>query len=230
MLTLPSLDHISELPGVYVFRDGKKKILYIGKAKNLRKRVGHYFAPGSVWKQDMMSKADEVEFLVCQSEQEALVLESNMIKKHYPPFNRLLKWDNSYVYIKITNHQWPQILLTRYRSDDGAIYLGPKNNTMELRKLLQRMRQFLQYRACKDIQFSQGELCNDYVFGLCKGRCVYAKIEEMRSVKAVKSDKGDISWGERVGQEKKPSTQEAKLDLILEKARRLGFKPEMEVL
>lgn len=91
MIQLPSLEHISERPGVYMFRDSKRNILYIGKAKNLRKRVAHYFAPGSVRKQDMVNKADDVEFLVCQSEQEALVLESNLIRQYYPPFNRLLK-------------------------------------------------------------------------------------------------------------------------------------------
>lgn len=189
MLQFPSLDHISELPGVYIFRDGRKQILYIGKAKNLRKRVGQYFNPKSVWKQDMLNKAENLEFLVCQSEQEALVLESNLIKKHFPPFNRLLKGDNSYVYIKITNHPYPQVLLTRYRADDKATYIGPKNNTQELRKLLQWMRQFLQYRGCKDLQFRQGELCNDYVFGLCKGWCVYAKLGTKDEILALEKAK-----------------------------------------
>ncbi|MFA7284493.1 MAG: GIY-YIG nuclease family protein [Candidatus Absconditabacterales bacterium] len=178
MISLETLNHISEEPGIYIFRDAKKGILYIGKAKNLKKRITQYFAVGSLRKQDMMHKAEDVEFMVCQSESEALVLESNLIKQHQPVYNRLLKGDNSYVYIKITSHPWPEVVLTRWRVNDGATYIGPKNNTMELRKLIQRLRQFLQYRGCKDSVFKQGQLCNDFVFGLCKGRCVYAKLGE----------------------------------------------------
>lgn len=212
MFSLPSLNHISEQPGVYIFRDAKKVILYVGKAKNLRKRLSQYFNPGSVRKQDMLSKADDVEFLVCQSEQEALVLESNLIKKHHPVFNRLLKGDNSYIYIKITNHRFPQIVLTRYRSDDGAVYIGPKNNTQELKKLIQYMRQYLQFRTCKEMQFRQWELCNDYVFGLCKGRCIYAKMEE--NAKMLNSEKVKMS----------ETKEDKKYAEIMEKARRLGFR------
>ncbi|MBP7007253.1 hypothetical protein KBB05_00565 [Patescibacteria group bacterium] len=101
----------------------------------------------------MLNKADDMEFITCQSEQEALVLESNMIKQHQPLYNRLLKGDNSYIYIKITNHPYPQITLTRWRMDDGATYIGPKNNTQELKKLLQLLRQYIQYRTCSDKQF-----------------------------------------------------------------------------
>lgn len=208
--SLPSLDHISELPGVYIFRDGKKRVLYVWKAKNLKKRLGQYFNPGSLWKQDMLSKAEDVEFLVCQTEQESLILESNLIKQYSPPYNRLLKWDNSYVYIKITRGDFPQILLTRYRSDDGAVYIGPKNNTQDLKKLMQYLRQFLQYRTCKDLQFRQGQLCNDYVFGLCKGRCVYAKIE--------------IKKAENAAMDQQNIKEDKKYNQIIDTAKRLWFK------
>lgn len=224
MLKLESLDHISEQPWVYIFRDSKKNIIYVGKAKNLKKRLAQYFAAWSLWKQDMIHKADDVEFLVCQSEQEALILESNLIKQHFPVYNRLLKWDNSYVYIKITNHKRPQILLTRHRIDDGAIYIWPKNNSMELRKLLQRMRQFLQYRWCKDKQFNQGELCNDYIFWLCKGWCVYAKIEENTIIQNSKFK--TLPTGRQIqnSTNKLSTKKEKNLEDILEKASRLWFK------
>lgn len=176
MISLDTLAHISELPGVYLFRNLKKQVLYIGKAKNLKKRISQYFATGSLWKQDMMQKATDVEFMVCNSESDALVLESNLIKQYQPQYNRLLKWDNSYTYIKITNHPRPEVILTKFRTNDGAVYIGPKNNTMELRKLVQWLRQFLQYRGCKDSIFKQGKLCNDFIFWLCKGWCVYAKL------------------------------------------------------
>jgi len=222
MFVLPNVDHISEWPGVYIFRDIKKSILYVGKAKNLRKRLSQYFNPGSVRKQDMLSKASDVEFLSCQSEQEALVLESHLIKTHYPPFNRLLKWDNSYVYIKITHQRFPQVFLTRYRSDDKATYIGPKNNTQELKKLIQYMRQYLQFRTCKDTQFKQWELCNDYVFGLCKWRCIYAKIEEEKSRSTLQTDqvKDDKNNGKKrwiIWHNNQNYNQ------ILEKAKRLWF-------
>lgn len=175
MISFNSLSHIPNDPGIYIFKQGKN-ILYIGKAKNLKNRLSQYFNPWSVWKQDMLTKADDVEFLVCKTETESLVLEANMIRQHKPPYNRLLKWDNSYVYIKITQHPYPQVYLTRFRAEDGAIYLGPKSNARELKKALQWMRQFLQWRWCKDKQFHEGKLCSDFVFWLCRWWCVYNKI------------------------------------------------------
>lgn len=128
-----------------------------------------------------MHKADCVEFVVVENEWESLMLESNLIKQHLPPYNRLLKWDNSYVYIKITSEPWPQIIFTRTRKDDGAIYIGPKHMRNELKKLLQYLRQLLWYRWCKTTQFRQGKLCSDYLFGICKGWCVYAKLKVEKS-------------------------------------------------
>ncbi len=125
-----------------------------------------------------MHKADSVEFVVVENENEALMLESNLIKKHLPAYNRLLKWDNSYVYIKITAEPRPQIFFTRTRTNDGATYIGPKHMRNELKKLLQYLRQLLWYRWCKTTQFKQGKLCSDYLFGICKGRCVYAKLNQ----------------------------------------------------
>lgn len=251
MLTLQTLAHISEWPWVYVFRDGKNQIIYIWKAKNIKKRVSQYFAPGSVRKQDMMTKATQVEFFDCQSEQESLVLEANMIKQHQPVYNRLLKWDNGYVYIKITNHKYPQVLLTRNRTNDWATYIWPKNNTQALKRLIQWLRQFLQYRGCKDTQFKHGELCNDYVFGLCKGRCVYAKIDAENAKKAEKAKSKNIiiasnevkrsdeanhgkddqwvasSWNIAPSQLLE-QWRSVELENILHKASRLGFKIEKE--
>lgn len=188
MLSQTNLNHIPHAAWVYIFKDYKAKILYIGKAKNLNKRVHQYFSPWSVRKQDMMSKADSVEFVVVDNEWEALILESNMIKQHLPAYNRLLKWDNSYVYIKITAEPWPQIIFTRTRKEDGAIYIGPKHMRNELKKLLQYLRQLLWYRWCKTTQFRQGKLCSDYLFGICKWRCVYAKLD--KNIKKIKKVEG----------------------------------------
>ncbi|MCX6824351.1 MAG: GIY-YIG nuclease family protein, partial [candidate division SR1 bacterium] len=119
--------------GVYLFKDRKGTILYIGKAKNLQKRLGQYFSPNSL--------------------------------------HNLLKADNSYVYIKITKESFPQIFLTRKKINDNALYIGPKNDTVQLKKFLQYLRQIVKFRGCKTAQFKQGKLCSDYYFGLCRGRC-----------------------------------------------------------
>ena len=163
--------HIPNLPWVYLFKDKKEQILYIWKAKNLQKRVNQYFTPWSVWKQEMLLKADHVDFFVVENESESLYLESNLIKKHLPPFNNMLKWANAYAYIKLTKHPVPQVFITRKKINDWAIYIWPKHNTRELKKFLQYLRQIIQYRTCPLQQFNQKKLCSDYYFGLCQGRC-----------------------------------------------------------
>lgn len=165
------ITHIPQQPGVYLFKDSKSEILYIGKAKNLYKRVSQYFTPGSVWKQEMLAKAAQVDFITVENESESLYLESNLIKKHLPPFNNMLKGANAYAYIKLTRHPVPQILITRKKINDGATYIGPKHNTKELKKFLQYLRQIIQYRTCPLSQFNQKKLCSDYYFKLCHGRC-----------------------------------------------------------
>lgn len=170
------ITHIPQQPGVYLFKDSKSEILYIGKAKNLYKRVSQYFTPGSVWKQEMLAKASHVDFITVENESESLYLESNLIKKHLPPFNNMLKGANAYAYIKLTRHPVPQILITRKKINDGATYIGPKHNTKELKKFLQYLRQIIQYRTCPLSQFNQKKLCSDYYFKLCHGRCAKAEL------------------------------------------------------
>lgn len=91
MFNLIDISHIPSHPGVYIFHDAQGKVLYIGKAKDLSKRLKQYFVRGSVWKQDMLMQATSLDFITTQSESESLYLEDNLIKKHQPPFNRLLK-------------------------------------------------------------------------------------------------------------------------------------------
>lgn len=110
-------------PGIYIFKDTKKNILYIGKAKNIQKRIQQYFSPGSVRKQDMVNKAHNIEFLITESETEALQLEENLIKANKPPFNSLLRDNNRYVYIKCTYEPFPQIMIVKQRKNDKATYI-----------------------------------------------------------------------------------------------------------
>ena len=171
MINAAITQNIPNQPGVYLFKDEKGQILYIGKAKNLQKRIQQYFSPGSLRKQEMLSQAAGLDFHIVQNESEALYLEDNLIKKNQPYFNNLLKADNSYVYIKITDEDFPQIITTRKKNKDKATYIWPKHNTQNLKKFLQYLRQVLKFRGCKSTQFRQGKICSDYYFGICKGRC-----------------------------------------------------------
>ncbi len=172
-----NISHIPPTPWIYLFKDRKQAIIYIGKAKNLAKRVSQYFTPWSVWKQDMLTKADRVDYIEVTTESEALFLEDNLIKKHNPEYNRLLKWDNSYVYLRITRDDFPQISITRQRKNDGCTYIWPKNNTGDLKKLMHYLRQIYKFRTMKTTLFRQGKLDADFFFGLDKWWSVIAKLK-----------------------------------------------------
>lgn len=174
------LSNIPSKPWIYIFKDSRDNILYVWKAKNLKNRVSQYFNPNSVRKQDMLNKAKKVDFFQVNNESEALYLEDNMIKKHQPPYNNLLKGSNSYSYIKITNEDFPQIFICKKKLKDSATYIWPKHNTIQLKKFLQYIRQVLQYRWCKKTQFQQSKLCSDYYFWLCKWWCVLPLLHEWK--------------------------------------------------
>ena len=115
-------------PGVYIMKDKSGKIIYIGKAKNLHNRVTSYFRRGQdhlpkVWK--MVSNVNDYEFIVTDSEFEALVLECSLIKLHTPKYNILLKDDKGYSYIRVTDEPYPRIQAVLQKSDDSAEYIGP---------------------------------------------------------------------------------------------------------
>jgi len=145
--------------------------LYIWKAKNLKNRVSQYFNPNSVWKQEMLNLAETVDFFQVKTESEALYLEDNLIKKYQPPFNNMLKWSNSYAYIKITNDDFPQIIITRNKIKDWSKYIWPKYNTRELKNFLQYLRYLLKWRGCKKTEFKKWKVCSDCHFWLCQWWC-----------------------------------------------------------
>ena len=169
------ISHIPQEPWVYLFKDSKGTILYIWKAKNLQKRVSQYFTPNSLWKQEMVAKASKVEFFVVANESESLYLENNLIKKHKPFFNCMLKWWNGYTYIKLTEWDFPQVLTTRNKRNDKATYIWPKHNTKELKKLMQYLRTILKYRTCSNSLFKEWKICSDFYFWLCGGWCEKCK-------------------------------------------------------
>ena len=169
------ISYIPQEPWVYLFKDSKGTILYIWKAKNLQKRVSQYFTPNSLRKQEMVHQASKVDFFVVANESESLYLESNLIKKHKPFFNCMLKWWNWYTYIKLTNSDFPQVITTRKKKADKSTYIGPKHNTKELKKLMQYLRTILKYRTCPNSQFAEWKVCSDAYFWLCWWWCEKSK-------------------------------------------------------
>lgn len=168
-----SRDLVPQAPGVYIFRSKWKRHLYIGKAKNLKKRLQQYFTPSSLWKQDMVGKAFSVERLPTKTEDEALILEIQMIKHHLPPYNNLIKSTTWYVYIRLSKEKFPKISITRYKKNDGATYIGPKVRKKDLKALMTMARYVLQRRTCNLTEYNKWIVCSDYYFGQCKWRCAY---------------------------------------------------------
>ncbi len=161
-------------PWVYIFKKNKK-VLYVGKAKNLKNRVSSYFRTWIwVWKEDMVKKANDFEYFLAWTEEEALILEEKLVKKYNPPYNCLLKWDNAYTYILITDETFPKIEFTRFK-DKKWFYIWPKPWKKDLKNTLQLLRYIFKFRTCSQTQFRQWKLCSDLTLGLCKWYCVYNK-------------------------------------------------------
>ena len=131
---------IKKLPqktGVYKFLDSSNKIIYVGKAKNLRKRVLSYFSAKTSGKTlRLVNKINDVNYILVQNELDALLLENNLIKKYQPKYNVLMKDDKSYPWIKITKENFPKILFTRKVVSDGSDYFGPYKSTYIINALI----------------------------------------------------------------------------------------------
>lgn len=161
-------------PWVYIFKKWKK-VLYVGKAKNIKNRVNSYFRVWIwVWKEDMIQKADDFEYLLTSTEEEALILEEKLVKKYNPPYNCLLKWDNAYTYIRITDELFPKIEFTRFK-DKKWFYIWPKPWKKDLKNTLQLLRYIFKFKTCSEIKFNQWKLCSDFTLGLCKWYCIHNK-------------------------------------------------------
>ena len=168
------------MPGVYLFRDSTGKVLYVGKAKNLRNRVRSYFQSGKNLDpktQVMVDKIRDLETIIVDNELEALVLESNLIKKYKPRYNVNLRDDKSYPYIRITNEPFPRIFVTRKIVRDGSKYLGPYTDVKNLRFIIKAVRKIFPVRSCKYyldddvITAKKVKVCLDYHIKRCQGPC-----------------------------------------------------------
>ncbi|HJR06286.1 MAG TPA: excinuclease ABC subunit UvrC [Pyrinomonadaceae bacterium] len=171
------LKNLPVSPGVYIHKDEAGKIIYIGKAKNLRNRVRSYFQSGRGHDRktrELVRRIVELEFIVTDNEVEALVLESNLIKKHKPRYNVMLKDDKQYPHLKLTvNEPFPRVMITRKIQRDGALYFGPFLPASLARRTIDLINRTFQLRTC-DIEID-GKLprpCLEYHIKRCLGPCV----------------------------------------------------------
>lgn len=180
---------LPEQPWVYIFKKGKK-VLYVWKAKNLKNRVNSYFRKWIwAWKEDMINIADNFEYYLSSSEEEALILEEKLVKKYNPWYNSLLKWDNAYTYIRISKEDFPKIEFTRFK-DKPWFYIWPKPWKQDLKKTLQLLRYIFKFRTCSTTRYKKWKVCSDFTLGLCKGYCtdpgVDLKKEYDKNIKIIK--------------------------------------------
>ena len=166
-------------PGVYLMRDKAGKVLYVGKAASLRNRVRSYFAPSAKLPPKivrMVERVQDFEYIVAESESEALILECNLIKEHQPQYNARLKDDKSYPFIKIdVSEDYPQVYITRRVKKDGARYFGPFANAGSVRRTLSLLKKLFPYRSCtKTITGNDDRPCLDYFIHRCVGPCIGA--------------------------------------------------------
>ena len=164
-------------PGVYLYRDSSGKIVYVGKAKSLRNRVRSYFQEGRPLdpKTDrLVSEVADVECIVTDSEVEALILESTLVKKNQPRYNVNLKDDKSFPYLKLTvNEPYPRIFITRRIKRDGALYFGPFLPASYARQTIKLINKYFKLRTCNlEIDGSLPRPCLDYQMKRCLGPCV----------------------------------------------------------
>lgn len=166
-------------PGIYKYYDADKKLLYVGKAKSLRKRVSSYFnkTVSSYKTAELVRRIDFIDYTIVTSEQDALFLENSLIKQYQPVFNINLKDDKSYPFIVIKKEPFPRVFLTRRKINDGSVYLGPFTSVAKVRELIQFIRQNIPLRNCKlnltdaNIRNKKFKVCLEYHLGNCKGPC-----------------------------------------------------------
>jgi excinuclease ABC subunit C len=166
-------------PGIYKYFDAAGTLLYVGKAKSLRKRVSSYFSKTftSYKTHELVQRIHRIEFTIVNSEQDAFLLENSLIKQFQPRFNINLKDDKTYPYIVIKKEPFPRIFLTRRKLNDGSEYLGPFTSAGKVRELISFIRQYIPLRTCKlnltpqNIQRGKFKVCLEYHLGNCKGPC-----------------------------------------------------------
>lgn len=196
-LLAEQIKQLPDQPGVYRFLNKKDKIIYIGKAKSLKKRVSSYFASGrpqSYRIQHLVDHIHSLAYTITNSEIEALLLENNLIKTHQPKYNILLKDGKTYPYICIKNERFPRVFSTRTKVSDGSTYYGPYPSVGAMKAMLKIIRGLVQLRTCtynlteKNIRTGKFRICLEYQIGNCAGPCegLQSEAEYMKGIERVK--------------------------------------------
>ena len=179
---------LPDQPGVYLFRDGKGRVIYVGKAKSIRKRVASHFSkaqvPTSPGHAEMVAAVEQIEFVVVGSEAEALLAEQSFIKQYRPRFNIRLRDDKSYPFIAISlDEDFPRVYFTRERHRPGRAYFGPYSNAKRVRGTLDLLTKIFMFRSCTGPEPGRrsGSPCLDYYIKRCEAPCVgYVTKEQYR--------------------------------------------------
>jgi excinuclease ABC subunit C len=166
-------------PGIYKYYDKNNELLYVGKAKHLRKRISSYFSKTfTTYKTlELVQRIHHIEFTIVNNEQDAFLLENTLIKEFQPRFNISLKDGKTYPYIVIKNERFPRVFFTRRKINDGSQYLGPYTSVEKVRELLDFIKQTIRLRTCKlnlsesNIKKGKFKVCLEYHLGNCKGPC-----------------------------------------------------------
>ena len=173
-------------PGIYQYFDEKGKLLYVGKAKNIRNRVSSYFNSNqhSLKTIELVQKIKDIQFTIVNSEHDAFILENELIKNYQPKYNINLKDDKTYPYIVIKNEHFPRVFLTRRKIKDGSTYYGPFTHVFAVRELIKHIKESIALRTCtlplspKNIEKGKFKVCLEYHLGNCKGPCQGLQTEE----------------------------------------------------
>lgn len=180
------INNLPDKPGVYQFLEQNSKIIYIGKAKNLKKRVSSYFNknPDNAKLAVLIRKIRTIEHIVVDTESDALLLENNLIKKHLPRYNVMLKDDKTFPWICIKNEPFPRVFTTRKMVRDGSRYFGPYTSGRIWKSMIELIRGMYKVRTCKlnlseeNIRIKNYKVCLEYHIGNCLGPCIGEQTEE----------------------------------------------------
>lgn len=191
------LKSLPEKPGIYQYFDETGAIIYVGKAKNLKKRVNSYFTKNhdSNKTNVLVRKIHSIRYIIVDTELDALLLENNLIKKHQPRYNVLLKDDKTYPWICIKNEPFPRVFPTRTKIKDGSLYFGPYSNVKMMHTLLELFRELFPLRTCnldlspERIKKANYRVCLEYHIGKCNAPCIeeFTEEEYNQNIEQIKS-------------------------------------------
>lgn len=217
-------------PGVYIMKNKKKEIIYVGKAKALKNRVSSYFGSQNnhtAKVRKMVENVEDFDYILCDSEFEALVLECSLIKQHTPKYNILLKDDKGYHYIKITNNGWKNILAVKQKLDDGAEYIGPYTGSYGITNAVDSAKKIFRLPQCGKIfprDYKKSRPCLNFYIGQCAAPCAGKTTEQEHSQAIEQAIEFIVNGSGKVIEELTARMNEASENLEFEKAAKLRDK------